>query len=173
MGHLGFFRSAMLILVLSSLGAVAAHAVDEFRVRLVREVDSKDLIQVGTGWRNDLPKRVCASLRVKENTPASAVTVTAYFYDKDNQPISSGLKPNSIWTQTKHGIDSVLLPPTLEKGKDVDVFFAITDELTAKKWKVVLIVFGNSTAVAARSFPSTVLPKLDFPEKSRLIDSQP
>ncbi|MDD5349023.1 MAG: hypothetical protein PHQ12_02310 [Chthoniobacteraceae bacterium] len=155
-----------------AIGSIANADTPAYRVRLIREATSADLIKVGTAWRKDLPKRIHVSLRVQENKPSSAVSVKAYFYDKDNQLVASGVKPSEIWTNTKHGFDTVLLPPTLEHGKDVDVFFALTPELAAKKWKAVVVVFGDAKQVAARSFPSTLLPKLDFPEKKILIDDK-
>jgi hypothetical protein len=38
-----------------------------------------------------------------------------------------------------------------------------------KKWKSVVVVFGNSSAVVARSLPATALPKLTFPEQDHLV----
>ena len=63
-------------------------------------------------------------------------------------------------------------PELLEKNKDIEIYFALTPELEAKKWKSVVAVFGNQTAVAARSAPAAAITTLEFPEKSRMIKDQ-
>ena len=63
----------------------------------------------------------------------------------------------------------MLLPPTLTRSKNTDVYFALSEELQAKKWTTVLVVLGDATKAAALSMPPpSELPKLDFREKAKL-----
>lgn len=145
--------------------AISAHAADQFRISVIRESRSTDLIKVGKNWRKDLPKRMLVTLRVGKDIRASAVKVKAYFYDKDDKLVFTDPKPNPIWTATPRGIEEVLLPDTLERGKTIDVYFALPEELEAKKWKTMLVVFGDSTEMAARSRPASAIDRLKFPEE--------
>jgi hypothetical protein len=157
--------------VMFSLAPMAARAEDDFRIKGLREIRATDLILVNDSWVRD-PNRIMATVRVKEDAPASGITLKAYFYDKDNQVIASG-KPNPIWAQTPRGFQSVGVPETLQKGKDISVYFCVTQEIDAKKWKTVLVVFGNSTSVVARSFPADAYPKLTFPEQDHVVKEKP
>ena len=149
----------------------AAHAQDAYKVANIRQTMSSDLIKVGKDWRKDLPRRLQVTLQVGADTPAASVFVHAYFYDKDNLLVATLKGPNTIWTSTPKGIQEVLLPPTLTRFKNTDVFFALPEELQAKKWTTVLVAFGDSTKAAAMSMPVSELPKLDFPEKAKLTPS--
>ena len=93
----------VLFFVMFSLAPIAAQAEDEFRIKALRETRSADLILVDGAWIRE-PKRIMASVRVKEDAPASGITLMAYFYDKDNQVIGNG-KPNPIWAQTARGFE--------------------------------------------------------------------
>lgn len=148
-------------------------AQDNFKISAIREISSADLIEVGGNWRKDLPKRLLVTLHAKQEVPASSVSVKAYFYDKDNNLLVSCQKPNQIWTKTNRGFESVSLPPVLKKGTQTNVYFALPEDLQSKHWKTVLIVFGNSSEVAARSRPETALPNLVFPESSLVIRKKP
>lgn len=154
-----------------SLAQTVAKAEDDFRIKGLRETRSTELTLVEGSWVRD-PKRIMATLRVKDDAQASRITLMAYFYDKDNQVIAS-VKPNPIWAQTARGWESVGVPETLQKGKDIDVYFCVTQGLEAKKWKTVLVVFGSSTAVVARSMPATAYPKLVFPEQDHVVKEKP
>jgi hypothetical protein len=151
--------------------SIATAAESDFRIKGLRETRSTDLIHVGNAWVKD-PKRLQVTLRVAADTPADTIHVHAYFFDKDGSKVSEVNAPNAVWTQTGRGIGEVGLPPTLEKNKDIEIYFALTQELDAKKWKSVVIVFGNDTAVAARSFPASALTALDFPEKGKMLKDQ-
>ena len=61
----------------------------------------------------------------------------------------------------------------LQKGKDIDVYFCLTQALERKKWKTVLVVFGNSISVVARSLPTAAYPKLTFPEQDHVVKEKP
>jgi len=161
----------VVLVVMFSLAQAAEKAEDDFRIKGLRETRSTDLILVGDSWVRD-PKRIMATVRVKEDAAASGITLVAYFYDKDNQVIGSS-KPNPIWAQTARGWESVGVPGTLQKGKDIDVYFSVTQALESKKWKTVLVVFGSSTSVVARSLPTAAYPKLVFPEQDHVVKEKP
>lgn len=146
---------------------------DNFKIYAVRTTNSNDLIKVGSAWRKDLPKRIQATLRVETDTPASAVSVKAYFYDRDYHLISTAAKPNLIWTETPRGVEEVGLPKTLTRVKNTDVYFAIPDDAQKKNWTTVLVVFGDKTKVAASANPATAITKLDFPEKALMAPAAP
>lgn len=146
---------------------------DNFKIVGLRTYNSNELIKVGDAWRKDLPKRIQATLRVGSDTPSSAVYVKAYFYDRDYHLISSYDKPNHIWASTGKGVEEIGLPPTLPHTKNTDVYFAIPDDLKAKNWTTVLVVFGNDTTAAASANPATAIAKLDFPEKPRVPAPHP
>jgi len=163
------FRSlfpAVLVGLLTLALAPISGAADRFKVGMIAEARSTDLIKVGTGWRKDLPKRIKVSLRVTEDIPASKVKVKGYFYDKENNLVFTADKPNAIWTRTSRGIEEVLLPSLLEKGKPFDVYFALPEELEEKKWKTLLVVFGDSNEVAAKARPASAIDRLSFPEEA-------
>jgi hypothetical protein len=158
--------SALLFGGLSLAMAPISSASDQFRITTIAEARSTDLIEVGKAWRKDLPKRLRVSLRVNEEIVASKVQVKGYFYDKDDNLVHTAQKPNAIWTRTPRGIESVSLPKILEKGKPFDVYFALPEELEAKKWKTILVVFGDSNGVSAKSRPAAAIERLDYPEKA-------
>jgi len=157
---------AVLVGLLTFALAPVSGAADQFKVGVIAEARSNDLIKVGTAWRKDLPKRLKVTLRVTEDMPSSKVKVKGYFYDKDNNLVFTANKPNAIWTQTPRGIEEVLLPNLLEKGKPFDVYFALPEELEAKKWKTLLVVFGDSNEVAAKARPASAIDRLSFPEQA-------
>jgi hypothetical protein len=159
------------LFVMFSLAQMAAKAEDDFRIKALRETRSTELILVGDSWVRD-PKRIMATVRVKEDAAATGITLVAYFYDKDNQVVATS-KPNPIWAQTPRGFESVGVPATLQKGKDIDVYFCVSQAIELKKWKTVLVVFGNSTAVVARSLPTAAYPKLVFPEQDHVVKEKP
>ena len=148
--------------------AGSARAQDTFKVLGIRQTFSADLIKVGNDWRKDLPRRLEVALQVHADTHASSVFVHAYFYDKDDHLVATCNKPNAIWTTTQKGIQEVELPEPLSASRINNVYFALPEDLQAKKWTTVLVVFGNKENVAATAMPSSELPKLEFPEKSKL-----
>jgi len=143
----------------------SAEEENPFRISYIREASSADLIKVGRDWRKDLPKRLLVNLRVNKDMPAGGVKVKGYFYDKDFNLIHTASMPNPIWTNTPKGIQEVLLPGKLEKGKPFNVYFALPEAVTEKKWKTILVVFGDSKAMVARSRPANVIENLHFPEE--------
>lgn len=165
------FLIRALALCLGLVGAVGAtaRAQEAYKVTNIRQMMSNDLIKVGHDWRKDLPRRLQVTLQVAADTPAASVFVHAYFYDKDNALVGTLKGPNTIWTSTPKGIQEVLLPPTLTRFKNTDVFFALPEDLQAKKWTTVLVAFGDATKAAAMAVPISELSKLDFPEKAKLI----
>ncbi len=170
MNAFSWLRVFVLSLAFSAGTAFSARAAgDDFKIVAVRPFWSQDLIYVGKAWRKDLPKRIQVSLRVDADTPASSVFVKAYFYDKDDKLVGTSPAPNKIWTQTPRGIEEVGLPAMLPHVKTTDIYFAVTQELEAKKWTTVLVVFGNAGKVAASANPSTSMSKLDFPEKAQAV----
>lgn len=165
------FSSRLLTIFSASvLLTVAGHvrAQETFRIMAVRQMFSPDLIKVGSDWRKDLQKRIQVTLQVQTDTPASSVFVHAYFYDKDDHLVAKYDKPNAVWTSTPKGLQEIQIPATLSGSRPNDVFFALTDDLQAKKWTTVLAVFGDNGKVTAASMPAAELPKLDFPEKAML-----
>jgi hypothetical protein len=164
-------RFLLLIGVLALCSISVAVASDDFRIKSLRETRSTDLILVDRNWVKD-PKRLLVTLRVESDMPTTGVNVRAYFFDKDGKEVARVEKPNPIWTSTSRGVEEVGLPSMLEKNKDIVVYFALTQELEAKKWKSVVVVFGNDTLVSARSFPATAITTLEFPEKARMIKDQ-
>ena len=161
------FRAFFLALVLWAVAVGVARAQDDYKVVSMHPFSSHEEIRVGSGWRKDLPQRMQVSLQVKFDTPAASIFVKAYFYDKDDKLVASYPKPAGIWTSTPHGTAEVSLPPTLPRGI-TNVYFALPEDLQAKKWTTMLVVFGDKTKVTASALPATALPKLDFPEKAKL-----
>ena len=169
------FRALLLCAALCVTLAWRARAQqpDDFKIVNLRPVSSNNLIKIGGAWRKDLPQRIEASLHVAADTPSSTIFVKAYFYDRTNQLVASYNEPNHIWAATSKGIEEVGLPTTLSHLKNTDAYFAIPEDLQAKKWTTVLVVFGNDTKVAASANPATSLQRLDFPEKARLPAKTP
>ena len=159
---------ALLLSLLVLLTVSQALAQETFRIVSVRPTFSNDLIKVGKDWRKNLQKRIQVTLQVQTDTPASSVFVHAYFYDKDDHLVDTCKGPNAVWTSTPKGIQEVLLPATLPGGKVTEVYFALPEELQAKKWTTVLAVFGVGEKVVVQCMPASELPKLDFPEKAKL-----
>ena len=168
------FRTASLCLLLCVALAVQNSPAqqpqqqDDYKILGVRTYTSNDLIKVGNAWRKDLPQRIQATLRVGADTPSASVFVKAYFYDRDNHLIGTYTKPNKIWAATARGFEEVGLPATLSRTKTTDVYFAIPEDLRAKQWTTVLVVFGSGSKVAASANPATATSKLDFPEKAQV-----
>ena len=161
------FRTILLAAALwSAAGRVRAQ--DTFKVLGIRQTFSADLTKVGNDWRKDLPRRLEVALQVHADTPASSVFVHAYFYDKDDHLVATYNKPNAIWTRSPKGLQEVDLPEPLSASRVNDVYFALPEDLQAKKWTTALVVFGDKDKVTATSMPSAELPKLDFPEKAKL-----
>ncbi|MBE2179052.1 MAG: hypothetical protein IAE97_01075 [Chthoniobacterales bacterium] len=157
-------RHLALIIWLSSLGLAFAQDAP-FKLKPLRELQSRELIKVGSAWL-DSPDRIQTGLRVSSDTDPRSVFIKAYFYDNQNNLIHTYTEPCPIWTKTARGIEEVGLPDLLTKGDEAPVYFAITEELKKKKWKSVVVVFGNSTQVAARCKPQTAYANLEFPEKA-------
>ena len=156
-------------LILWAATASALHAQADFRIVSIHPFMSRESIKVGSVWRKDMPQRMQVSLQVLADTPSSAVFVKAYFYDKDDKLVASSSAPNSIWTSTARGTEEVSVPATFPHGKVTNVYFAPPDDPQGKQWKTILVVFGNDTKVAANSLPASELPKLDFPEKAKVV----
>ncbi len=146
--------------------ALSARAQDDFKILGVSSFHSNDLIWVKNAWRKDLPNRIQATLRVETDTPAKSIFVKAYFYDSDDKLVATVGQPNKIWTATGRGMEEVGLPSTLSHVKTTEVYFALPEDIVAKKWKTVLVVFGNSTKAAACANPATEMEKLNYPEKA-------
>jgi hypothetical protein len=162
-----FFCTSVFLLAI----ACSSRADVNYHIGSIREYSSNDLIQVNGNWRKDLKRRMLVGLHVNKDTPGSSIFVKAYFYDKDNHLVGSYDKPNSIWTGTARGIESVGIPETISASRPNSVFFALPEDLQAKKWKTILVVFGDTAHAVAQSQPASAYSKLDFPEKS-LVDKK-
>jgi hypothetical protein len=156
----------LLIMPLASGADVAYH------LGSIRDYSSRDLIQVNGIWRKDLSKRILVGLHVSKDTPGNSVFVKAYFYDKDNHLVAACPQPSNIWTGTPRGFESVGIPETISASKPNCVYFALPEDLQEKKWKSILVVFGDSTRAVAESLPQSAYPRLDFPEKN-LVGKKP
>ena len=163
---------AIFLVVMLLFAAGRARAQEPFKVLSIRQTFSSDLIKVGHDWRKDLPRRLDIALQVQADTPGSSMFIHAYFYDKDDHLVATYNKPNAVWTATPKGLQEIDIPATLSGGRINDVYFALPEDLQAKKWTTVLAVFGNKEKVVATSMPSSELPKLEFPEKARLGPSK-
>ena len=168
MKNSSWFRVFAPALILWTLAArVACGAPDDYRIVSIHPFSSHEEIKVGNGWRKDLPQRMQVSLQVKFDTKASAVFVKAYFFDKDDKLVATYNRPNGIWISTAHGVAEVSLPDTLPRGV-TNVYFALPEDLQAKKWTSMLVVFGDKTEAVANSVPASALPRLNFPEKTKV-----
>lgn len=147
--------------------AVTARGADDtpFRIKPLREVQSTDLIEVKGDWLK-CPKRILAPLRVSADTPSDRLFVKAYFYDAAKNLVHTYKAPCPTWTNTAKGLESVALPSMLDNGRDIDVFFALPEDLEAKKWKTVLVVFGTQGDAVGRCKPAGTGDGLEFPEKA-------
>ena len=169
MSHSSRFRTFSLGLILFLVATAAVHAQDtDFKIVNVHPANGSEDIKVGSSWRKDLPRRMQVSLMVTADTPTNGVFVKAYFYNKDNKLVASSPRPNPIWASTVHGMEEVGLPRTLTHGKITDVYFALPEDLQAKHWTTMLVVFGNKDQVAATALPNSALPMLDFPERAQV-----
>ena len=162
------FRAFFLGLVLCLVTAAGRAQDTDFKIVNIHPASGSEDIKVGSSWRKDLPRRMQVSLVVTADTPTNGVFVKAYFYDKDNKLVASYGRPNPIWASTVHGMEEVGLPRTLTHGKVTDVYFALPEDLQAKHWTTMLVVFGNKDHVAATALPNSVLPMLEFPEKAQV-----
>ncbi|MFT3992260.1 MAG: hypothetical protein QM680_12710 [Luteolibacter sp.] len=65
---------------------------------------------------------------------------------------------------------NAFVPPALEAGKKYSVYFAVPKAYTAgdKKWRRVVVVFGNKETAVAELFPKGEIKPYDFPEKSKV-----
>lgn len=161
-------RVSLLVLTLCAVTTRTIRAQDAYRVVSIHPFSSHEEIKVGSGWRKDLPQRMQVSLQVKFDTPAASVFVKAYFYDKDDKLVATYPKPAEIWTSTPHGTAEVALPATLPRGI-TNVYFALPEDLQAKKWTTMLVVFGDKTTVAASALPASALLRLNYPEKAKIV----
>lgn len=169
MTHSFPFRTLFLGLILCFAAVHTGFAQDaDFKIINVHPATGSEDIKVGSSWRKDLPRRMQASLMVTEDMPTTGVFVKAYFYNKDNKLVASYPRPNPIWVSTVHGMEEVALPRALTHGKITDVYFALPEDLQAKHWTTILVVFGNKDQVAATALPNSTLPILEFPEKSNV-----
>jgi hypothetical protein len=167
-------RAFSLGLVLLLVPTAVVHAqANYFKIINVHSTSGSDDIKVGSSWRKDLPHRVQVTLMVTADMPSNGVFVKAYFYNKDNKLVASYPRPNPIWASTVHGMEEVSLPRNLTHGKIMDVYFALPEDLQAKHWTTVLVVFGDKGSVAATALPNTALPMLDFPEKAQVATPPP
>lgn len=111
----------------------------------------------------------CVELKVSANEKQGAndVYYRAYFYDKADKLIYSAKKPSTIW---EYGESNVYTPKALEAGKKYSVYFAVPKVYTTgdKKWRRVIVVFGNQEQAVAQLFPKGEIKPYDFPEKSRV-----
>ena len=159
-------RACVLALAIHLTVTFPANAEDDYHIASIRNCLSNDLIEVNGVYRKDLKMRVLVALRVAQDTPGKSVFVKAYFYDKDNLLVASYSKPNKIWTNTTKGFESIDIPEIISLVRQNFVYFALPGDLQAKKWKTILIVFGDATHATAESQPPSIYPKLDYPEKS-------
>src|SRR4051794_23142448 len=97
-------RSLFLFGVLALSSISVAMAAEDFRIKTLHETRGTDLIHVGKNWVKD-PKRLQVTLRVENDTPASALGVHAYFFDKDGKEVGRVNAPNAIWAQTGRGFE--------------------------------------------------------------------
>ena len=152
-----------------------AKAQTQFEIASIRRMSSRDLISVGKAWRKDLPERLAVTLHVSEDTPGTAVSISASFYDENDKLIVSYPKPNEIWTNTSHGFETVRMPEMFIRGKTATVYFALPEEVTTKQWKSVLIIFSSGPQTAKRTLPEDALSRIKGPEspaeKSNRMDA--
>ncbi|MFT4175472.1 MAG: hypothetical protein QM627_02340 [Luteolibacter sp.] len=111
----------------------------------------------------------CIELKISasEKQEPKQVYYKAYFYDKDDNLIYSASQPSHIY---EYGEANVFVPPALEAGKRYSVYFAVPKAHASgtKKWRRVIVVFGDREKAVAELFPKGEIKPYDFPEKSKV-----
>lgn len=133
----------------------------DFEVFRIRQEKVPGYIGTKNGWEHGI-ECIEAELRYHGSTPLSEVFVKAYFYDKDGEEIERfGAPPRRQDESGKY----VTMPERFEPGGKYQVYFPISTAINERRWKTVLIVFGNKTEAGALADPKSNLMALNFDEK--------
>jgi hypothetical protein len=149
----------------ASTDSIAPELSKNFEVFRIRQEKVPGYIGTKNGWEHRI-ECIEAELRYHGSTPAIEVFAKAYFYDKNGQEIERFASPPS--RQDESG-EYVTMPKRFEPGGKYEVYFPITTAINEKRWKSVLVVFGNELEVGALSDPETALIAFDFDEKKLLF----
>jgi len=154
---------------LSSHGANANDS--NFSIHTIREIKSKELINVGGDWIND-PERLLVTVRAKEDIPSKSVIAKAYFFDADKNLVASYKEPSRVWTSTPRGMQGIGLPAELQRNRQVNIHFAITTEMKDARWRTAIVVFGSGDDLVVGTRPSADIADFEFPKKKVLLASK-
>lgn len=142
----------------------SARADSQFKVNLVGT--SKQDIYVDEAWRNGA-EAIEATVSVSPSSPATDVTLKAYFYSAEGKLIHTANKPSRV--NARNG-STVPNPVTYDAGKKYSFFFGIPEAIQKgpSKWKRVIVVFGKGEQLSAKIYPKDDMAQFDFPEKARV-----
>ena len=136
------------------------------QIHPLKEITDQGLIKVDSQWIKN-PTRLKATVQTPSITASANILAKAYFFDANKVLVASYDAPCAIWKGNASGThEDTGLPAVLAQGKRVDIYFAITPDMEAKRWKTALVVFGDKSSVTVRMKPEGDMNAFDFPEKS-------
>ncbi len=108
------------------------------------------------------------SLRTSRDVKGSEIVGRAYFFDNDKKELSHcSTIPNA-----NHADGSYGLPPLLKAHANIDVFVPIDTASKEGKWRMAILVFGDSHKLSTETYPqrgATDWKGYDFREKDALL----
>jgi len=105
-----------------------------------------------------------AQVLYRGDKPKERGFVRAYFYDRDNRLVAE-FKQAPRRQESRNGeyIDAVT---EFERNRSYSILFPLARSLEDRRWRTVLIVFGNRNEVSVRTRPTIDLMDVEFTEKS-------
>jgi len=124
---------------------------------------------VDNAWQGNV-QCIQANLRVAKDLGGAKFYVKAYFYDDKKNKIAEYRSPSQV-SDDHHQYYSI--PAILAPGKTHEAYFPIPAGIKkgARKWRQVLVVFGDAEYATAELYPNRGLKiaAFDFPEKKIVL----
>jgi hypothetical protein len=148
------------------LSCLSVQADPQFKVDLVSS--SRQNIYVDEAWINGA-EAVEATVSASPSSPATGVSIKAYFYSAEGKLIHTADKPSPV--NARNG-STVPNPVSFDAGKKYSFFFGIPGAIQKgkEKWKRVIVVFGRGEQFSAKVYPKDDMAKFNFPEKASVVE---
>lgn len=159
-----YFLLPMKMLLISCFLALAilpASAENPYSIDLMGT--GSDYLFHDGGWQRGT-ECIEAKVSTKQLLKRENMVIKAYFYGDTAEPVHTSPQPSS--RATGNG-NSMTKPMEIAKGKKQEFSFGIPSDMLkgSKKWRRVVVVFGDKSTVTARVYPKDDLTNFNFPEK--------
>lgn len=138
---------------------------EDFEIRTIRNTTAPGYISTDEGWELRIN---CIEVQVRYRGDRDKVGgfVKAYFYDREQRLISKF--DEAPRRQESRNGEYIGAFTEFERNRTYSILFPLARVLEDRRWRTVIVVFGNRNEVNVRTRPTIDLMAFEFEEKNRV-----